>query len=158
VRAILFAGTVMLMCLGSGPASASDPVTVPLLDRAPEVYQTAFMTAVRGFSALGPSGLMQDVESCYENMQADERVARVQYCYFLHASVRMLEEVVPTKKPKVRPADQIEDVRERAQFTLVQAGYSQADSLVILSAWSQVGQGGLPTERFREFRKLVMGR
>ncbi len=133
-------------------------MTVPFLDEAPEVYTTAFLTAVRGYGSIGVSSLMQDVESCYDNMQTSEIVKRTQYCFFLHASVRMLEAVVPTKKPKITPADQIADVRERAQFSLVQAGYSPADSLVVLKAWAQAGQSGLPSDRFREFRKLVLGR
>lgn len=146
------------LMIAAGPVMSAEPVTVPFLDAAPETYTTAFLTAVRGYDSLGVSGLMQDVETCYDNIRGDELVKRTQYCFFLHASTRMLEMVVPTRRAKLPPADQIGDVRERAQFSLVQAGYSPADSLVILSAWSKVGQAALPSTDFREFKRLVMKR
>ncbi len=149
-------GLVLSAVLGS--ARADEPVTVPFLDRAPEVYATAFLTAVRGYRALGVSGLMQDVETCYRNIEPNERVARLQYCFFLHATVRMLEAVVPTKKAKLPSPDVPGDVRDRVVFMLVQAGYPQVDSGVIVHAWSVAGQSGLGRDRLTEFKRLTAGK
>lgn len=146
---------MLAMLATIGAARADEPVTVPFLDRAPEVYATAFMTAVRGYNAIGVSGLMQDVETCYENIQANERVARLQYCFFLHATVRMLEAVVPTKKPKLPSPDVPGDVRERVVFMLGQAGFKPAESGIIIHAWSFAGQQSLGRDRLMEFRRLI---
>lgn len=150
------AGLALVAALGV--ARADEPVTVPFLQEAPEVYATAFLTAVRGYGSLGVSGLMQDVETCYENIRPNERVQRLQYCFFLHATVRMLEAVVPTKKAKLPSPDVAGDVRERAVFMLEQAGYKSTESAVILHAWSVSGQEQLRRDQLIEFKRLVSTR
>jgi hypothetical protein len=150
------AGLAMLAAVGS--ARADDPVTVPFLAEAPEVYATAFLTAVRGYPTLGVSGLMQDVETCYANIRPNERVQRLQYCFFLHATVRMLEAAIPAKKVKLSSPDVPGDVRERAVFMLAQDGYKPSEIEVILRAWSTTGQDSLRRDQFMEFRRLSLGR